>query len=194
MAAKHGNRKLNQMTAAAFRKLVRLPGLHTDGGGLYMRVGTDGNSASWLYVFQFAGRRREMGLGSARLITLALARERAAAAREQVAKGIDPIDSKRAPQAIPSFGELADQWIEAKKGKVKSKLSIARWKRALGPDGYAKALRAKRVDTITNADVLAVIKPVANRLTTARTMRSYVAAVFDLRNPSTSGLAIIPPS
>src|SRR5947207_8908634 len=70
-------------------------GLYADGGGLYLQVGTAG-AKSWILRYQIAGRRRDMGLGSADLFSLAEARETAIAARRLVAHGIDPIDSRRA--------------------------------------------------------------------------------------------------
>lgn len=37
------------------------PGMHADGGGLYLHVGKAGNT-SWIFRFQLNKRRREMGL------------------------------------------------------------------------------------------------------------------------------------
>jgi hypothetical protein len=55
------------------------PGLHGDGGNLYLQI-SDGNNGkrrrSWIFRYQLAGRkRRDMGLGSLSDITLAEARE-----------------------------------------------------------------------------------------------------------------------
>ena len=47
-----------------------------DGGGLYLLV-ADSGAKSWVLRFQLKGRRRDMGLGSAELFSLAEARERA---------------------------------------------------------------------------------------------------------------------
>lgn len=58
---------------------AKTPGLHADGGGLYLQVtlGADAKPRrSWALRFTSPdGRRREMGLGNAALIDLANARE-----------------------------------------------------------------------------------------------------------------------
>ncbi|MCA8930848.1 MAG: DUF4102 domain-containing protein, partial [Rhodospirillaceae bacterium] len=69
---------------------VAAAGLYADGGGLYLQV-TAAGAKTWIFRFQIAGRRRDMGLGSARVVTLAEARAKAQDARRLVAQGIDPI-------------------------------------------------------------------------------------------------------
>jgi hypothetical protein len=49
-----------------------------------------------------------MGLGPVAGVGLQKAREKARAARELLAEGIDPIDHKRRSLAVPSFGDLAE--------------------------------------------------------------------------------------
>ena len=49
-----------------------------DGGGLYLRI-TPTRAKSWVFRFQIAGKRRDMGLGPYPDVTLAEAREKAAA-------------------------------------------------------------------------------------------------------------------
>ena len=80
---------------------IAKPGFHAAGGvtGLYLQV-TRGAGRSWVYRFQIAGRRRDMGLGPADVIGLAEARERAAAMRRMVVvDGCDPITARRADRA-----------------------------------------------------------------------------------------------
>lgn len=180
MARKHGVRGPNQLSAVEFRRKLRQPGLHTDGAGLYLRVGKEGLRASWIFIFHLHGRRREIGLGSTVSVSLARAREKAAEVRELVDRDIDPIEARRAKRVIPTFGKVADDWMQAQTPNVKSAKSIARWKRAIGAEGYAKSLRAKRVDAITTDDLLVVLRPIWHtKATTARTVRVYVEAVLD---------------
>jgi hypothetical protein len=61
-------------------------GRHGDGGGLYLNVGK-GGARRWVFLFRWNGRLREMGLGSAKAVTLARAREKAAEARSLVSEG-----------------------------------------------------------------------------------------------------------
>ena len=49
-------------------------------------------------MFSFAGKQREAGFGPAAAVTLAEAREKAARYRSMLAKGIDPLDAKKADQ------------------------------------------------------------------------------------------------
>lgn len=180
LAKKFGNRGLNQMSAVEYRRRLLVPGLHTDGGGLYLKVGKKPGHASWISIFHFGQRRREIGLGSTDTVTLARAREKAREVREMVDRGIDPIDAKRAARSVKTFGEVADDWIAAQTPNVKSDKSIARWRRAIGPGGYSDALRKKPADAVTTEDVLAVLRPIwHSKATTARTVRTYIEAVLD---------------
>ena len=53
---------------------------YADGGGLYLQVAR-GGSKSWLFCYQRADRRHDIGLGGVSAVPLAKAREKAAAAR-----------------------------------------------------------------------------------------------------------------
>ncbi|WP_342249693.1 tyrosine-type recombinase/integrase [Sphingomonas sp. OTU376] len=162
------------------RQKLKEPGLHSDGAGLYLRVGSSGRQRSWLAIYHLDGRRREIGLGSADVVSLARAREKAVEVRELVDRGEDPIGTKRAKRAILTFGEVADQWIEAQTPNVRSDKSIARWKRALAKDGYSQSLRGMRVDKVSVDDVLGVLRPIwHSKATTARNVRVYIEAVLD---------------
>src|SRR5438128_1648769 len=76
---------------------IRRPGFHAAGGvpGLYLQV-TAGAGRSWVYRYQVAGKRRDMGLGSLGDFGLADARERAGIARQGVLDGRDPLETRRA--------------------------------------------------------------------------------------------------
>ena len=150
-------RTMHRLSARAVT-CQRKPGICADGAGLYLRV-QGGNARSWVYIFSLEGRRREMGLGAPPAVSLARAREKAQAARESVADGIDPIASRRTRRETPTFGELADAFVEDRKGSVRSNKSVARWKRAIGDGGYAHTLRALRVDRVQTDDVLVVLRP-----------------------------------
>ncbi|HCZ48414.1 MAG TPA: integrase, partial [Gammaproteobacteria bacterium] len=60
-------RPLNRLSA---RQVATLgPGLHADGGGLYLQVGA-GGARSWIFRYRQDGRLRDMGLGPARDVPL----------------------------------------------------------------------------------------------------------------------------
>ena len=54
-------RAANPLTARRADK-ERKPGMHADGGGLYLRIGSVG-ARSWIFRYQVAGIRHDMGLG-----------------------------------------------------------------------------------------------------------------------------------
>jgi hypothetical protein len=64
-----------------------------DGEGLRLIVGATG-TRKWVFRFMRRGRSREMGLGGSD-VSLAMARERAANARQVLAAGQNPIDAAR---------------------------------------------------------------------------------------------------
>lgn len=160
------------------------PGIYADGAGLYLRV-QGGNARSWVYIFSLERRRREMGLGAPPSVGLARAREKAQAARESVADGIDPIACRRSRRQTPTFGELADAFIEDRKGSVRSDKSIARWRRSIGEGGYANTLRALRVDRIQTDDVLGVLRPLwESHPSSAGLLRGYIETVLNIAKVS----------
>lgn len=71
---------------------------HCDGLGLYLCV-VSSSSASWKYRFKIDGKRRNLGLGSALVVTLAQARQLAQEAREKVSQGVNPISASKAARA-----------------------------------------------------------------------------------------------
>ena len=81
---------MGKFTALDVKRLTT-PGRFGDGGGLWLQVravkkpsSPDGKviHKSWLLRFMLNGRSREMGLGSADLVSLAEARAKAIAARK----------------------------------------------------------------------------------------------------------------
>lgn len=157
-----------------------MPGVYADGAGLYLRIQRR-TQRSWIFIWQDHGRRREMGLGPAPAVGLALARQRAQDVRDLIAQGVDPIGKRRMLASTPTFGEVADQYIEDRTSTVKSPKSVDRWKRCIGEGGYAADLRPVRVDRVMTDDVLRVLRPVWERLpSSAKTLRGYIEAVLDV--------------
>ena len=172
--------KLSARAVATLNK----PGRHGDGGGLYLSISRDGDTVRrrWVYLFTRAGKLREMGLGPSPDVTLAEARiERdkwATAARA----GGDPIGLRKAEKAasrgVPTFGQLADEVIEAKKTEWKNEKHRAQWVMTL--TNYAAGIRNRPVNEIDTDDVLAVLKPLwTSRPETASRLRGRIEHVLD---------------
>lgn len=169
----------NRLSARAVASF-KTKGVFADGAGLYLRV-KHATSKSWIFVWHDAGRRRELGLGSTNYVSLARAREQAREVREAIADGKDPAVLRKAEKGVPTFGHMADAFIKARAPSIKSDKSIARWKRCIGEDGYADGLRGLRVDKVTTADVLAVLRPLwQTRASTAGLLRGYIEAVLNM--------------
>jgi hypothetical protein len=133
------------------------PGKYSDGGNLYLIVSPSG-SRKWVLRFTWRGSAKEMGLGSASVVPLADAREKAAAACRKLAQGLNPIEDRKRDKGIPTFGEMADSVRETLSAGFRNEKHKAQWKSTL--ETYAAQLRSKPVDTITTDDILAVLKPI----------------------------------
>jgi len=89
------------------------PGRHCDGNGLYLYVQKTG-TRSWIQRLVIRGRKRELGLGSVELVSLAEAREAALANRKLARSGGDPLAEKRRLVGIPTFAEASKLVVEQK--------------------------------------------------------------------------------
>lgn len=148
----------------------------SDGGGLYLNVKPSG-SKSWAFVWRAHGKRREMGLGPYPAVPLAKARKLAAANREAVAEGRDPI-AERHKEAEPTFSECAELFLSAMEGQWRNEKHRAQWRMTL--TNYARPLSAKKVSDIDTNDVLQVLNPIWQKLPeTASRLRGRIERVLD---------------
>ena len=79
---------------AKFVENVTEAGKYYDLYGLFLHVRASG-AKKLLQRFTFNGRRREIGLGSAKVVPLATARQKAHRNLVLVSEGIDPIENKK---------------------------------------------------------------------------------------------------
>jgi len=155
-------------------------GLHADGDGLYLSVSKSG-AKSWRYIFQWHGKRKEMGLGKLSAVSLADAREAASQARATVARGINPIaarEAERAKNSNQTFGTFADELVDDLAPGFRNAKHLAQWRMTLKT--YAAPLRGKRLDDIETPDVLSVLKPIwQEKPETAVRLRGRIERVLD---------------
>src|SRR5262249_17465793 len=131
----------------------------------------------FVFLFRWRGKPTEIGLGSARDVTLARARELASQARAKLAEGINPKDIRK-PSTGTTFGECADRLIQAMRPSGRNMKHAAQWEMTLRD--YAAPLRGLPVDTITTDDVLTVLKPLWNgKPETASRLRGRMERVLD---------------
>lgn len=184
------SRTMHKLTARQVEVLKR-PGWHGDGGGLWLRLDKDG-SRRWVFTWERDKRRREMGLGSAVDVSLKRAREAAAVARELLASGLDPLEERRAAEraaqaekeaelaasAVPLFGAYAKAYIDTHEDGWKNSKHRQQWRKTITT--YAISLLDKPVDTITSDDVVAVLKPIWRKVPeTAGRLRGRIENILD---------------
>ena len=154
---------------------MKEPGIYCDEHGLVLRVKASGYK-QWIQRLFIHGRRRELGLGPIRLVTLAEAREAAFANRKLARAGGDPIAAKG--RGIPTFQEASDKVIEIHRPNCKNAKHAAQWTATLRDYVFPRIGR-KRVDLVNTADVMAVLLPIWNdKHETARRVRQRIGAVM----------------
>jgi integrase len=178
-------KRLTTRTVAALKSRGR----HADGQNLYLTISNPATSSGggdvskrWTFMYSFAGKQREAGLGPVAMVTLAEAREKAACYRSMLAKGIDPLDAKKAAQeaaaARKTFGQCADELIKSKSSEWRSKVHAGQWRTTI--DDYCWPILDKPVDAIDTAAVLSVLQPIWARIPeTASRVRGRIEAVLD---------------
>ncbi len=161
----------------------RQPGLHADGGGLYLSV-DKGGAKRWAFLFRWEGKRTEMGLGGLHSVPLARARELGADCRATLAKGLNPISERKAVKStVPTFGAYADEFVIMKGPSWRSAIHRAQWSMTL--TNYAAPLRKMPIDAIATEHVLATLKPLwLTRAETAARLRSRIEIILDAARAS----------
>lgn len=168
-------RKINVLYARSVSTLTKR-GMHADGQGLYLYVG---DSKRWTFIFQWEGKRKEMGLGSLLSVSLADARKAAQEARDHLKAGRNPIEERKRPVALDTtFGAAADALIASLEEGWRNQKHRQQWRNTLST--YAADLRPKQVSEITTDDVRAVLAPIwTTKPETASRVRGRIERVLD---------------
>jgi integrase len=183
-------RSINRLTDLKVRR-EKAPGLHHDGGGLYLQVTASG-AKSWVLRYMLRGKAREMGLGPVALVSLSEARIRAVEARRLCLDGIDPIEHRKARRAAKAlneakaktFTECVDGWIDANADGWGSE-KYRRQQRTKMEMHVIPTLGALSVASIETELVLKVLKPIwATKAVTARHIRDNIEAILDYARAS----------
>lgn len=178
-------RESNRLTALKVKQLTQ-PGRYADGDGLYLFVQASGNR-SWVYRWRdrITGKLRDKGLGPVRIVTLALARERAAGCREQVWNGGDPVAAVRAHKAAArlalakrtTFSECCEKYIAAHKASWRNAKHADQWTNTLAT--YAAKLMPLDVADIDTGLVVKCLEPIWETKTeTASRVRGRIESVL----------------
>lgn len=153
-------------------------GRHSDGNGLYLLV-SPSRSMSWMLRIQVGHRRRDIGLGSVVVLSLAEAREKAAKLRKAAKQGKDPIAVRdKEKTEIPTFAKAAEACHEARKRGWKDRHAEA-FLASLKLHAYPRIGRLQ-VDSVDESDLVAVLSPLwHDKPAAARKLRQRVNTVLD---------------
>lgn len=175
---------INKLAATKVARLTK-PGRYGDGAGLWLQVAKAG-SKSWIFQFTSGGRERQLGLGSLNTISLGEARKLAKAAREQVAKGIDPIEAKKALREQATleeakgltFKEAATDYIAAKSPEWRNPKHRQQWSSTLETYAYPVIGRLAVAD-IETSHILKILKPLwQEKSETATRLRGRIERIL----------------
>ena len=134
---------------------------------------------SWIQRLVIRGRKRELGLGSVALVSLAEAREQALANRKLARAGGDPLAEKRRSAGIPTFAEAAKRVIEQKRAGWRHPAVPRNWHRSFEIHVFPRIGRVP-VSEVTSADVLEILTPIWHaKPPTARIVRHRIRAVLE---------------
>ena len=180
---------MGKLTALKVQQLTK-PGSYGDGDCLYLYVKSDGASRysrSWVYRFTLNGRRREMGLGPADVVTLAEARLKVLACRKMHLEGIDPIEVRKAKREKANlerkggvtFRACAERYIASHKAGWKNEKHAAQWPSSLCNYVYP-IIGTLPVYSIETAQVMKVLEPIwSTKSETASRVRGRMETILD---------------
>lgn len=163
------------------------PGLHFVGlvPGLALQV--KGKGRSWILRVRIARKTRDIGLGGYPDVTLAIAREKARALREQIRRGLDPLEERRTQRAaleaaqgkLVTFSEAARQYIASKEHEWNNPKSAQQWENTL--ETYsAPVIGDIYLKEIELTHVLKVLEPIwTTKTETASRLRGRIESILD---------------
>jgi integrase len=169
----------------------------SDGGGLHLLVMPTGGKL-WRWKYRFDGAEKLMAMGQYPAVTLAMARERHAAARNLLASGVDPMAKRKEEKAAEraenkeSFQTVAKEWL-AHWRVGKSERHADYVDRRMNTDILPR-LGARPVAQIEAPEVVAMVKAIQDRgaldiakralETTGQVFRYAIAHGYARRNPA----------
>lgn len=181
----------NKLTVATVRAITK-PGKHADGAGLYLQVSTHPVQGtirkSWLVRYRAStGRMRETGIGTAETVSLAEAREKAAAIRRGVQFGTDVVEVRleerreaarqRATQM--TFKECAEAYVASHQASWRNPKHRAQWTSTLATYAYP-VFGEVAVADVSVAMIMKVLDPIwGTKTETASRVRGRIENVLD---------------
>jgi integrase len=141
---------------------------YSDGGGLYLLVTAKGGKL-WRYNFSFKNKKYTLSLGKFPSLSLADARVMHIDARNQIAKGINPLEEKRKQKALKNqldqeknhtFQKVLEIWLKKKKKEVVESTFI-RMEKGIKRDFHP--IMNKPMNKIEKRDLVKIVEAVGDR-------------------------------
>ena len=171
---------MGKLTAIAIKAFLANPGTYQDGEGLFLKVDKRGG-AYWLLRLQRDGKRQDIGLGSAKLLTLAEARYKSSGLRRAVKVDRRDVlaEKKNEAAAKVTFRVAACQYHTENEASWKSAVYARQWLASLENYAFPK-LGNMPTGAITASDIITVLTPIWQKIPeTARQVRNRICAVLD---------------
>lgn len=171
-----GRALYNQLSARRVASLAE-PGRYGDGLGLMLMIDAAGNKR-WVLRVTVNGKRRDLGLGSAREVTLAEARERRDEIRKAMRGGVDPIAARAKKKQIPTFEAFAAELHKSIKSDWKNPKHADQWLSTLKAYAFP-TLGKMKIDAVDSLAVKAALAPVwTAKPETARRVKQRIRRVL----------------
>ena len=169
---------MGRLTSAKVRAL-NTPGLYRADPTLFLRV-APGGSKQWVQRLVIRNKRVDLGLGSAVLVSLADAREKALLNRKVARSGGDPLAERKRRESVPTFAEALEQVIQLNEGTWKDKgRTREHWQNSMR-DYVFPSLGRMRVSDIEARDVLQIIGPIwTTKHETSLKIKRRISAVLE---------------
>lgn len=170
-----------QVHKLAQRDLMRLPeGRHADGAGLYLVV--SGGSRAWSFRYMRQGKGHELGLGPIRDVSLAQARRKASAMRQQIVyEGVEPAVRRvvAKPLAEPTFCDAMEAFLRDRSHQWRSLKHAQDWRGSV--ERYVlPTIGDKAPGDVSKSDVLAILRPLwQDKGVTASRLRGRIEQILE---------------
>ena len=156
-----------------FAKTVKEPGFYRADDTLYLYVRDTGRK-SWVQRIVVNGRRRNIGLGPYPVVQFNEAMAQALDNRRKLYRGENPIAEKKASRT-PTFRDVAIKYRKGQPwGEQRAKMFSQVMEKHVFP-----ALGSKRVDQVSQKDVLDIITPIWSKTPYQATrVRQFIRAIL----------------
>lgn len=150
---------------------IRKVGMTCVSDNLYLQI-RDQGTRSWLFRYWVDGKPKVIGLGAAKDVTLAEARDKAERLCISIRDGADPADEKKAHRSartaerateasasVPTFEHCAREYMRSHEASWKNDKHRAQWPSTLKQYVYP-VIGKKSVEQVGIDDILAILKPI----------------------------------